>query len=94
VSETIELQTCEHCSKDANIETMTLMDGGWFCAECTADFQKHFAACDHRWSPHTDEMGDPGQYCEHCTGFVRDEDFQALFDRPPPSLAQRQGERQ
>lgn len=86
MSETIELQTCEHCSKGANIETMTLMESCWFCADCTADFQKTFDACDHEWSPHTDEMGDPGQVCGCCTGFVRNEDFPSLFGKPAPLL--------
>jgi hypothetical protein len=79
MSEQIELQGCEHCGKDHNLETMRMMSDCWFCEDCTADFQKHFDACSHKWSPHVDEMGDPGQYCEHCSGFVRDEDFPALF---------------
>jgi hypothetical protein len=84
MTEKIELQTCEHCSKDANLETMTLMESCWFCADCTADFQKHFDACDHKWSPHVDEMGEPGQCCERCTGFVRNEDFPTLFGAAAP----------
>src|SRR6185312_7060519 len=68
VSETIELQTCEHCQKDKDLSTMTRMDDCWFCAGCTAGFQKHFEACDHKWSPHIDSMGDEGQCCDRCTG--------------------------
>ena len=83
MSETIELQTCEHCSKDFNLESMRRMDDCWFCESCTADFQKHFDACDHKWSSHIDQMGDEGQYCERCTGFVRNEDFFALFAKNP-----------
>lgn len=85
MSETAELETCEHCDKDADIGSMTLMEGCWFCAPCVADFQKTFDACDHKWSPHVNEMGDPGQCCERCTGFVCDDDFPALFGRVAPS---------
>ena len=85
MSETIELQTCERCSKDDNIETMTLMEGCWFCAPCVEDFQKHFDACDHKWSPYVNEMGDLGQCCERCTGFVCDEDFPLLFGIAAPT---------
>lgn len=75
MSEPIDLQGCERCSKENPIESMTMMDDGWFCAECTADFQKSFASCEHKWEPHTDHMGDDGQYCSRCTGFVRNEDM-------------------
>lgn len=78
MSEQIELQSCERCDKDCSLESMSMMEDCWFCAECTADFQRHFDSCDHKWS-HTDAMGDPGQYCERCSGFVRDEDFPLLF---------------
>jgi hypothetical protein len=88
-SEKPELQACEHCGNEFPIQTMRRMPDCWFCELCCADFQKQFDACDHKWSPHTDEMGDPGQYCEHCSGFVRDEDFTALF----PSPLARGGER-
>lgn len=70
-----ELQQCERCGNESNLETCTRMDDCWYCAACTADFQKHFDACDHRWTPHTDSMGDDGQYCERCCGFVRNEDM-------------------
>lgn len=79
---TIELQPCERCSKETNLESMTIMEDCWFCAECVADFQKHFDACDHKWTPYTSTMGDPGQYCERCTGFVCDEDMPLLFPAP------------
>lgn len=71
----IELQGCERCDKENPIQTMTMMDDCWFCQECVTDFQKHFDACDHKWSPHVDCMGDDGQYCERCSGFVRNEDM-------------------
>jgi len=80
----IELQTCEHCSKDFNIESMCSMEGCWFCSGCLEDFREHFKTCDHNWSPYVNEMGDEGQYCERCCGFVRNEDFPLLFDAPPP----------
>lgn len=78
MSEAIELCTCEDCSKDHDVTTMTIMEGCWFCKPCTDDFQAAFDACTHKWSPHTNEMGDQGQYCERCTGFVADEDFPQL----------------
>jgi hypothetical protein len=73
-----ELQGCERCREERPIESMTMMDDCWFCAECVADFDKTFAACDHAWKPHTDSMGDVGRYCTRCTGFVRDEDMHLL----------------
>lgn len=79
MSNAIELCTCEHCNKDRNITTMTIMEGCWFCKSCTDEFQATFDACDHKWSPHTNEMGEPGQYCERCIGFVANEDFPKLF---------------
>jgi hypothetical protein len=82
MSEAIELQGCEHCSKEFPIETMQHMEGNWFCEVCTNEFQEAFKICEHKWSPHTNEMGDPGQYCENCSGFVSDDDFPRLF----PSL--------
>jgi hypothetical protein len=81
-SEKIELQACEHCGNELPIQTMRMMSDCWFCELCAADFQKQFDACDHKWSPLTDEMGDPGQYCKRCSGFVRDEDFTTLFPSP------------
>lgn len=74
-TEAVELQGCEHCSKEFPIETMRRMSDCWFCESCTDEFQKNFDVCDHKWSPHTDEMGDHGSYCERCSGFVRDEDM-------------------
>lgn len=70
-----DLQGCERCSKEFDIETMSMMDDCWFCESCVADFQKTFDACQHQWEPHTDTMGDAGQYCSKCTGFVRNEDM-------------------
>lgn len=78
----VEMQTCEHCSKDFPIESMRMMSECWFCEACTDDFHKHFETCDHKWSPHTDEHGDAGKYCENCSGFVRNEDFRYI---PAPS---------
>lgn len=79
MSEIVELQGCERCGKENPIETMRLMEDCWFCKECTDEFDAEFKSCDHKWSPHIDSMGDPGQYCERCSGFVRDEDFPLLF---------------
>jgi hypothetical protein len=73
-----ELQTCEHCSKDSPLETMTMMEDCWFCQPCVADFQKHFDNCKHSWEPYTNSMGEEGQHCSHCTGFVRNEDLHLI----------------
>ncbi len=80
-----ELQGCEHCGKDFPLETMRMMSDCWYCEGCTAEFQKHFDVCAHSWSSHVDEMGDAGQYCEHCSGFVRNEDFPRLFGKSAPA---------
>lgn len=85
MSKIVDLQGCEHCGNSFPIETMRLMEDCWFCEKCTDDFQNHFDSCDHKWSPYVDQMGDPGQVCERCTGFVRDEDFPLLFGQPAPS---------
>lgn len=84
MDETIELQGCEHCNQEKNLELMVRMGDGWFCEDCYADFKTHFDACDHKWSPDVDDMGDEGQYCEKCSGFVRDEDFLAMFGTSTP----------
>jgi hypothetical protein len=83
MTDTIELQGCERCGKEADLETMTRMEDGWMCQPCDGAFRKAFDACRHTWSPHTDQMGDEGQYCENCSGFVRDEDFPAMFPTIP-----------
>lgn len=85
MSETIELQGCEHCNKEYDLESMTRMGDGWFCEGCCADFQANFDACDHLWSPAVDDMGDEGQHCPKCCGFVCDGNFEALFGKPPPA---------
>lgn len=77
-----EIQGCEHCQKSFPIGTMALMEGCWFCEECTTAFQNAFDACEHHWSDHRDEMGDDGKVCERCCGFVRNEDFPLMFGRP------------
>lgn len=73
-----DMQACEACRSEHPIQTMTLMEGCWFCEACDGKFREAFATCDHKWSPHTDEMGDLGQYCERCTGFVRNEDMHLI----------------
>jgi hypothetical protein len=85
VSEQIDLQGCEHCGKEFNICSMRMMEDAWFCETCTSEFQEAFAVCEHQWSPHTDQMGDAGQVCEKCLGFVRDEDFGRMFKSAAPS---------
>lgn len=82
MNEPVDLQACERCSKEHPIETMRMMDDCWFCAACVSDFDKTFAACRHEWEPHADSMGDAGQYCTRCTGFVCNEDMH-LFARNP-----------
>jgi uncharacterized Zn ribbon protein len=67
-----DLQGCEHCSKEFPIEDMTMMDDGWFCAECCAEWKAEFDACAHSWEPEESEFGEPGKYCGKCHGFVLD----------------------
>lgn len=70
MAEPVDLQQCEHCSKEFPIETMTSMEDCWFCEVCVAAWQKEFDACDHQWTPHTNSMSEPGRICERCNGFV------------------------
>ena len=74
-----EIQGCEHCQKEFPLETMRMMSDAWFCEPCTKEWQQIFDACQHKWTPHVDEMGDDGRYCERCTGFVADDTFDARF---------------
>ncbi len=84
MTETIELIGCEACGKSYDVEQMTIMEDCWFCPSCVKDFEEAFAACDHRWSPHTDSHGDPSQYCDKCGGVVSDEDFERVIGKPIP----------
>jgi hypothetical protein len=81
MAEQVELQACEHCSKELPVETMEIMDDCWFCSGCTAEWRAIFDACEHRWEPHVDQMGDEGQYCTRCMGFVCNEDMPVLFPK-------------
>lgn len=93
MSEIIELQGCEHCGKEFSICSMSMMEDAWFCEGCTSEFQEAFSICKHNWTPLINQMGDAGQVCEHCLGFVRDEDFSRLFpDTPALSPQQRDTE--
>lgn len=83
-SNVVEMQGCEHCSKEFPLETMRMMEDCWFCEACTNEFQEAFDTCKHKWSPYTDTMGDPGQVCEKCSGFVNDDDFPLLFGVAAP----------
>lgn len=74
----IDLQGCEHCSKEFPIEQMSRHEDVWICQECDAAFREHFKTCEHDWEPHVDAMGDDGQCCKKCSGFVRNEDFGLL----------------
>jgi hypothetical protein len=85
MSDTIELQGCEHCGKETDISKMHSMADCWFCSDCLEHWQKCFDTCEHKWSPHTDSMGDHGQVCENCSGFVFDQHFDDLFG--PGALA-------
>lgn len=76
-----ELQSCEQCGSECLIEDAVSMSDCWFCPKCYVEWKACFDACTHQWSPHYDEHGDPGQYCERCGGFVNDEDMAALFPR-------------
>jgi len=81
----IETQACEHCNKEVPLEDMTRQSDGWFCEDCYAEFKANFDACDHLWSPDVDDMGDEGQYCPKCCGFVADGNFESLFGKPAPA---------
>jgi hypothetical protein len=70
MTDEIDMQGCERCAAELPIERMSMMDDCWFCPSCVADFRKQFDACEHQWEPHTDTMGDEGQYCSKCCGFV------------------------
>lgn len=85
---TVDLCACESCQKESPIETMTMMVDCWFCADCTAEFQATFDACDHSWTPERNANGDDGQYCEKCCGFVCDEDMPLVA---PPATAGKEG---
>lgn len=75
MADPIDLQGCEHCEKEFPIEEMTMQEDVWICQGCYAEWKQHFDRCEHSWSPHVSTMGDDGQYCERCCGFVRNEDL-------------------
>lgn len=64
-----ELQGCEHCSKEFSLETMTMMGEYWFCQGCYDEWKSEFDACVHHWTPEESEFGEPGRYCDKCSGF-------------------------
>jgi len=74
-----DLQGCEFCSKEFDIEVMTMHGDYWVCPECDARWRGEFAKCPHEWEPHHDHMGDPGQLCRRCSRF---DIFPEMF---PPS---------
>lgn len=74
----IDLQGCEHCSKEFPIEKMTMMGDYWFCLECFAAWLTFFNQCNHEFEPETNSEGEPGQFCSKCNGFVRDKDMADL----------------
>lgn len=80
----IEMQGCESCGKEFPLEDMIRQQDGWFCEGCYAEFKAQFDACEHKWTPEIDDMGDEGKYCEKCCGFVADGNFEALFGKPAP----------
>lgn len=85
MSEQGDLQCCEHCGKEFPIEDMMMMgDSGFFCECCYAEWKVIFDSCNHQWEPQVDEMGDDGQYCTRCSGFVVNESFPDLFGKPAP----------
>lgn len=77
---------CEHCDKEYPIEEMGMMGDCWICQPCIDEWRGIFNACDHRWEPHVDVMGDDGQCCTKCNGFVANENFPALFGKPAPEM--------
>jgi len=80
-----DLQTCEHCGKSTDIEECHRHEDVWLCDSCDKEWREHFKKCDHNWTPHVNEMGEDGQYCTRCAGFVCDEDFPLLFGKSAPS---------
>jgi hypothetical protein len=56
-----------------------MMEDCWYCPKCVAEWQAEFDACQHDWEPHVSVMGDDGQYCKNCSGFVANEDWQTIF---------------
>lgn len=91
MAEDVDLQGCEACGTEHPIEDMHMMEDCWFCTKCTEEWRAGFAVCDHTWEPHVSTMGDEGQYCTKCAGFVANEDFASLGLTPPPE-SQRRGE--
>lgn len=79
MEDTLDMQGCERCSKESRIETMRMMEDCWFCAECTAEWDQRFAACEHQWTPERGCNGDDGRSCARCGGFVSNEDMLVLF---------------
>ena len=77
-----DIQACEFCSKEYPIEDCMSMEDSWICQPCYAAWKAEFDACNHEWEPHMDSMGDAGQYCTRCSGFVSDEDMPAMFPAP------------
>jgi hypothetical protein len=69
MTEVLDLQGCEHCSKEFPIDTMTSMGDFWICQVCYDGWKKEFDACEHHWTPEASEFGEPGQYCDKCSGF-------------------------
>lgn len=69
----IEQRACTHCRKNFPLES--LQNHGEdcdFCPACAATWRDAFNACAHDFTPHRDEMGDPGHLCRRCSGFVAD----------------------
>jgi hypothetical protein len=85
MSAVIELQGCECCGEEKNMQTMERMADGRICLDCYVGFKTNFDACDHEWRPDIDDMGDHGQCCLKCSGFVCDDSFAELFGTAPPS---------
>jgi hypothetical protein len=76
-----EMQTCEHCGKDFDIEDCHMMGDCWFCDGCYKDWKQTFDSCTHEWEPEESEFGEPGRYCHKCCGFELDQQkASALLD--------------
>lgn len=69
MNEPVEMQGCEHCSKEFPLDQMTMMGDYWFCQGCETEWRAEFDACEHVWEG-SFEDGVKGCYCPKCSGFL------------------------
>lgn len=80
MTDEIEMQGCEHCSKEFPLDQVTMMGEYWFCHGCEAEWRAVFDACEHQWEDSSDD-GVQGTYCPKCSGFI--EGAVMTSTRPP-----------